>query len=310
MYLDTTRLGLKDLVFISQGHILVLRIPSTPGCSYTLNFVDLTLFLPTLVMGNQCRVENEINFDIARSKRLRMERHHMPKGIIGMNPIIAVHLFVVEDYKSLWENLKTNAEKELYKKSYKDIRRAYLILQRFTTYDLKQRIVVETAVQAACEYLYPSVPGINFDCLTITVSGFLNRWNRYGPKRSVQPTLLDINLPMSLKGVSITDGVHRFVVKDYTSIWNALSNSNRKRHRDIYHRLRFAYWKLERFKIPGGDLTQRSVVEATTKAVCEHVNSFIQDETKHLDFQRATVAELRGKWTRYVIGKAETSCNP
>ena len=87
--------------------------------------------------------------------------------------------------------------------------------------------------------------------------------------------VMDQEIPKSVAGLSVIDGIRDFVRYDYKNKWKDLSNDKRDICKVAYKEIREVYLRIEEFIT--GDLSQQEVAETTAKIACERLNSFIPD---------------------------------
>ena len=112
-------------------------------------------------------------------------------------------------------------------------------------------------------------------------------------------------IPKSVAGLSLIDGIWNYVRFNYEAKWEELSKDERKAIVHAYRRLQNVYNRLKFFST--GDLTQRSNVEATVRAACEHLNSFISNSKEQVDFQTVLLSSFQKKWIKYTAEINPTS---
>ena len=108
-------------------------------------------------------------------------------------------------------------------------------------------------------------------------------------------------IPKVLAGLSVIDGIWNCVRFNYEATWMRLSREDRKGVVYVYRKLRYIYKRLERYI--RGDMSQKSNVEATVRAACEHLNSLISNPQEQVDFQTVSLAAFQTKWIKVVSTK-------
>ena len=109
--------------------------------------------------------------------------------------------------------------------------------------------------------------------------------------------VMDQEIPKSVAGLSVIDGIRDFVRYDYKNKWKDLSNDKRDICKVAYKEIREVYLRIEEFIT--GDLSQQEVAETTAKIACERLNSFIPDPVKHVDFKKVTLCVFNQKWRKF-----------
>ena len=109
--------------------------------------------------------------------------------------------------------------------------------------------------------------------------------------------VMDQEIPKSIAGLSLIDGIRDFVRYDYKNKWKDLSNDKRDISRAAYKEIREVYIKFEEFIT--GDLSQQEVAKATAKIACERLNSFIPDPLQHVDFKTVTLCVFNRRWRKF-----------
>ena len=109
--------------------------------------------------------------------------------------------------------------------------------------------------------------------------------------------VMDQEIPKSIVGLSLIDGIRNYVIYDYKKQWESLSNDDRNICKAAYRAIREVYIRIEEFIT--GDLSQQEVVESTAKFACERLNSFIPDPNKHVDFKTIAVSGFSKRWKKF-----------
>ena len=115
---------------------------------------------------------------------------------------------------------------------------------------------------------------------------------------------MDQEIPESIAGLRLIDGIRDFVQYDYKTKWKSLSKDQRDIHEAAYREIREVYIKIEPFIT--GDLSQQEVANETAQAACAHLNLFIPDPKKHVDFKTISVCGFHHKWKRSTINQLQT----
>ena len=85
-----------------------------------------------------------------------------------------------------------------------------------------------------------------------------------------------------MAGISLIDGIWNHVRFNYEAKWKELSKEEQNVVVYVYRKFRNVYRTLEHFST--GDFSDRSNVEATARAACEHLNSFIGNPKQQVDY--------------------------
>ena len=109
--------------------------------------------------------------------------------------------------------------------------------------------------------------------------------------------IMDQEIPKSIVGLSLIDGISNYVIYDYKRQWESLSKDKRDIYKAVYRRIREVYIKIEPFIT--GDLSQPQVAASTAKIACAHLNSFIPDPNKHVDFKTIPLNGFNRKWMKF-----------
>ena len=104
-------------------------------------------------------------------------------------------------------------------------------------------------------------------------------------------------IPKSLAGLSLIDGIWNYVRLNYEATWNGLSKAERKDVMYVHDKLRGVYKRLQPYST--GDLSQRSNVEAAARAACEYLNSLIRNPQQQINFQTISLVSFQKKWSKF-----------
>ena len=112
-------------------------------------------------------------------------------------------------------------------------------------------------------------------------------------------------IPESVSGLLLIDGIRDYVRYDYKTKWENLSKDERNNRRaSAYRQIRIVYRKIEPFIT--GDLSQQKEAEGTARAACAHLNSLIADSTRRVDFKTITLSGFNSKWRRVSLNQQPT----
>ena len=105
-------------------------------------------------------------------------------------------------------------------------------------------------------------------------------------------------IPDSISGLLLIDGIRDYVRYDYKTQWENLSNDLRtSRRASAYRQIRYVYLKIEPFIT--GDLSQQKEAEDTAQAACAHLNSLIENRKHYVDFKTLPLSGFNRKWKKF-----------
>ena len=116
--------------------------------------------------------------------------------------------------------------------------------------------------------------------------------------------IMDQEIPKSVAGLSLIDGIRDFVHYDYKTKWKGLSKDKRDICRAAYEQIRQVSVKIEPFIT--GDLSQQKVAETTAKIACAYLNSFIPDPIQHVNFKTIPLSGFNKKWRKFATNQLPT----
>ena len=271
---------------------LILDFPSS-DCLYELVQASITFDLPVegCQMGQRLNVEEDLmQGDIIDSP----DEVQLPKSINRM--LLRDGLMHFEEYKVNFVRLSDH-EQVSYRTSLGQIHFATSRARLFTTGDLSQRSEANIAVKAMCEYInqYTSYDPLDkLDAATVSVQEFISKWIKYSPEMNSKTTTGSF-LPTSVAGLSLVQGLHRYVRDQYHAKWINYYGSDKRDYRLAYRTVRNAYSIAEKFIV--GDLAVLANAEATAEAMCRYLNSRIDDEDRRVNFRFVPITMFLRKWT-------------
>ena len=290
---------------------LLLSIPISTTCIFELHQSSISLHLS---LDQICPVGEQLTIDFEPASRFGLSESDLmhdfndfldlmnseaaveiPKSLKGLLLIDGIRNYVRYDYKTKWESLSEDERPTQLRHSYKWIREAYLIIEPFITAGgLSQK----AAVKAACVRLNSSIrnPKQFVDFEKVTVSAFNDKWRKFISRQLQLPSAPE-ELPKSLKGLLLIDGIRNYIRYDYeTKYWGNLPVERDALH-NSYRHIREVYIKIQRFTT--GDLSQEDEVKAAVKAACVYLNSLIRNPTQFVDFEKVTVSAFNSKWIKF-----------
>ena len=110
---------------------------------------------------------------------------------------------------------------------------------------------------------------------------------------------MDQEIPKSIAGLSLIDGIRDFAQYDYKTKWESLSKDKRDICEGAYKQIRHVNIRIKPFIT--GDLSQQKIAEETAQAACAHLNSFIPDQKLHADFKTILLSVFNKKWKKSQI---------
>ena len=259
-----------------SGHIeseneMLLSIPSSKSCVYELVQVSLTLQLSTSErLDEYCQIGHQLDIDWEKSVAVDLmsmetrdeawgdfvlELHDIPRSVTGIVAVDGMWNYISLKYEDTWKRL-SKSERKSVSSAYFIFRQVYKRIERFITSDMSQRSNVERVVGAACEHLNSLItnPKHKVDSQTVLLSIFYSRWKRYVQK---DPS----KLPTSLEKLGLIDAIHKYVIYNYKTQFEALSADEKKPFNDAYGSIRSSFLRIRPYKT--GDLSKRKEIEAT-----------------------------------------------
>lgn len=294
---------------------LILQIPSS-DCTYELVQASIAFELSL----KRCRLGQRLNIDKEESDEALMREQlidspdveefdeallrgnlidspddfkpvvQLPKSVKGMLLIDGVLNFA--EYYSIFVRLPDQKQDE-YRFPLRQINFSFSRARWFSTGDLSKRSEAKSAVNSLCRYLnqYISDPKEALDSATVSIHEFIIKWVKNSPEKngglSTDRENVDRLLPNTVSGLSLIQGLHRYVRDHYHEQWNMYRSPDKRNYRSAYNVIRSAYTIAEPFI--AGDLKVMANAEATAEAMCRYLNSRIPDQDRKVDFRSVPI---------------------
>ena len=316
----------------APGKHLILVVPSTEGCDFEMQQQSsLGLQLPNCRVGDQFPIDfqpaTQNEADWMNDFVDLMDDQEIPESVSDLLLVDGIRNYVAYDYETQWENLSKDAKNGPRHSAYRQIRAAYLRIKDYITGDLSQQNEAEATAKAACAQLnsYIDNPKQHVDFKTVTISTF-NKWKPFNrmildenqsfldpfPSDVDQPTTQneadlmqdfvelfadprDVKeIPKSVTGLLLVDGIRNYVRYDYQTQWESLSKDAQARHVAAYRQIRQVYLHIKQFI--KGDLSQQKEAEAAAQRACAYLNHSINNPRRHVDFKTVKVSIFYKQW--------------
>ena len=317
----------------APGKHLILVVPSTKACDFEMHQQSfLSVELPNCRLGDQFRIDFEPLTTQNEADSMNdfvdlMDDQEIPESVSDLLLVDGIRNYVAYDYETQWENLSKDAKNGPRHSAYRQIRAAYLRIKDYITGDLSQQNEAEATAKAACAQLnsYIDNPKQHVDFKTVTISTF-NKWKPFNrmildvnqsfldpfPSDVDQPTTQneadlmqdfvelfadprDVKeIPKSVTGLLLVDGIRNYVRYDYQTQWESLSKDAQARHVAAYRQIRQVYLHIKQFI--KGDLSQQKEAEAAAQRACAYLNHSINNPRRHVDFKTVKVSIFYKQW--------------
>ena len=220
----------------------------------------------------------------------------IPTSLIGVKVLDGVENFAKYDYRLIWKQM-SKQEKVSVTFTYQTLSFAYNHIKPFAD-DLTVRSQVESATEKACSYinLYIEDPQQHLDYKTVGVFEYRRKWYKYAPKKKKTAVSHDHVMPLSLKGLGLVDGVHKYYRDNYEKVFKDLSPQDKPLYRRHLAKVRNVAKKIAAFS--SKDLRNRRNVEEAVALACYDLNSF-SGERHRCDVETTTLSAFATDWSKY-----------